>query len=274
MWHFGFCLWPLLWTQCLWKSFETEHSENLISTIYSNLTKLSLINHSHLVQRLHFSPWTGILLIWCCVSLCWLSVHASVEPKCSVQSCIPHSFVPQMCWHGVFWAMHFLLSDSVMKTVHAHYQFFGLHGDLGINVAWIVVEGFIQGRGPVKMETHVQAVLWYVLFPDIAWGAPLDSSIEDWGIQLLSTLWFYFSSKKKMMSSVFAAEDAEMNLETQGWQIHGQTGVQSSSSVGWYQILYLKALYMFFFLSHSQGWSCWVKETTHTSEISCALILE
>lgn len=34
------------------------------------------------------------------------------------------------------------------------------------------------------------------------------------------------------MSSVFAAEDAEMNLETQGWQIHGQTGIQSSSSVG------------------------------------------
>lgn len=32
------------------------------------------------------------------------------------------------------------------------------------------------------METHVQAVLWYVLFTDIASGAPIDSSIEEQGI--------------------------------------------------------------------------------------------
>lgn len=146
------------------------------------LTELSLINHSHLVQRLHFSPWTGILLIWRSVSLCWLSVHASVAPKCTVQSCIPHLFVLGCADMGVFWAMHFLLSDSVMRTVHVHYRFFGLHGDLGINVAWIVEEGFIRDRGPVKMETHVQVVLWYVLFTDIASGAPIDSSIEEQGI--------------------------------------------------------------------------------------------
>lgn len=49
-----------------------------------------------------------------------------------------------------------------MRTAHAHYQSSGLHGALGINVVQIVVEGYTQGRGLVKMETPVQAVLWYV----------------------------------------------------------------------------------------------------------------
>jgi len=61
-----------------------------------------------------------------------------------------------------------------MRIVHVHCQFFGLRGVPGINVVWIVVEEFTQGKGPVKMEIHVQAVLWYVLFIDIEYRVPID----------------------------------------------------------------------------------------------------
>uniref|UniRef100_A0ACB8G1A3 Uncharacterized protein n=1 Tax=Sphaerodactylus townsendi TaxID=933632 RepID=A0ACB8G1A3_9SAUR len=53
-------------------------------------------------------------------------------------------------------------SGSAMRTVLAHYPFSGLHGALGLNVVPIVVEGCTQGRGHVKMETPVLAVLWNI----------------------------------------------------------------------------------------------------------------
>ena len=52
-----------------------------------------------------------------------------------------------------------------------------------------MVEGFIQGRGPVKTEIHVQAVLWYVLFIDVAQGAPVDIyHLRTWYLTPLSIL--------------------------------------------------------------------------------------
>ncbi|KAF7241971.1 Semaphorin-5B [Varanus komodoensis] len=54
-------------------------------------------------------------------------------------------------------------SGSAMKTAHARYQSSGLHGALGINVVQTVVEECTLGKGPVKMETPVQAVPWYAL---------------------------------------------------------------------------------------------------------------
>ena len=53
------------------------------------------------VQRVQFSAVNRNIANLTAVSaFCWLSVRAWIAPKCSVQSCGRHGFVPLMCWHG------------------------------------------------------------------------------------------------------------------------------------------------------------------------------
>lgn len=53
------------------------------------------------VQRVRLSAMnTNIANLTVVSAFCWLSVHAWIALKCSVQSCV--HFVPQMCWHGCF----------------------------------------------------------------------------------------------------------------------------------------------------------------------------
>lgn len=57
----------------------------------------------HSVQRVQFSAVNRNIATLIVVSaFCWLSVHAWIARKCSVQSCIHHHFGPRMCWQGYF----------------------------------------------------------------------------------------------------------------------------------------------------------------------------
>lgn len=80
-----FCLWPLFVDSVFVEKFWDRALKKTWSPPFTpSHPELSLINHSHLVQRLHFSPWTGILLTLCQPLLALCACISCAQMQCAV----------------------------------------------------------------------------------------------------------------------------------------------------------------------------------------------